>query len=144
MSHDSRFPAPAPAKAAAWIAIAQCALGLVYAGILLVRQALGKHDAAIVSEGKNNMQWVGLGTAVFMILVFGAVVAGAVALLTRASRWGRGPIVVVEILFLPIAWQMAQGGATLAAVALGLSALAALALSFHRASIDWAARSYGA
>jgi uncharacterized membrane protein (DUF2068 family) len=58
--------------------------------------------------------------------------------LWHARRWSRGPVLIIELIALPVAWTMAQnGGAMLAvAVALGIVAVAELALLVHPAATE--------
>lgn len=122
------------------IAILQSLVGIGYAILLIVRNVIGYEDPSVVTT-QANMQWVGIGTAVFFIIVFGAVVAGALTMMT-GRRWGRGPVVFLQMILLPIAFTMWQGGAVLFAVVTAVSAVGGLVLVFNRASTDWASRRY--
>ncbi|MBV9024785.1 MAG: DUF2127 domain-containing protein [Streptomycetaceae bacterium] len=58
--------------------------------------------------------------------------------LWHARRWSRGPVLIIELIALPVAWTMAQnGGAMLAAaVALDIVAVAELVLLVHPAATE--------
>ncbi|MCH6196479.1 hypothetical protein MHT86_03075 [Corynebacterium mastitidis] len=132
---------PAPVRWAALIAAAQSLLGIGYAVLLIARQLMGERDAAIVSESPNAA-WVGLGTAVFFLIVFGAVLVGAVAVLRARGRLGRGPIIMLNLILLPISFSMMGAGAWLMGLATGASAVAVLALMFSPRAVAWASRVY--
>lgn len=133
---------PSPVTYAGIIAICQSLIGIVYAIILIVRGFMGKSDPSIVYESDNANTEVGFGTAAFLLIVFGAVVAGAL-LMMRGKRWGRGPVIMLEILLLPISYYMFAGGQALAGAVCAISALAALGLSFSPRAVEWAAAQYG-
>lgn len=129
-------------KVGAGIAIVQSLIVVGYAVLLIVRQFLGYEDASIVNEGENNMAWVGTGTAVFMLLIFGFVIFAAVTLMRGKHHWGRGPIAILQMLLLPMSFQMFQGGAVLLAVLTAVSAIACLVMLFNKQSVEWAAQVY--
>lgn len=58
--------------------------------------------------------------------------------LWRARRWSRGPVLIIQVVALPVAWTMIQsGGAMIAAgAALGAAAVAELVLLVHPAATD--------
>lgn len=137
MSSQRPLP-PAPIRWASIIAILQSLVALGYAGFLAYRNILGIEDPTVVTEGESNMEWVGVGTAVFILIIFGTVVAGAISMLT-GRRWGRGPVVFIQIILLPIAFNMVQGGAYLFAAVTVASALLGLVMLFNSQSTQWAA-----
>jgi hypothetical protein len=73
-----------------------------------------------------------------LVLVMAALPLGAAYGLLRARRWSRGPALIMQLISLPIAWTMLRGdGAFVAAgAALGVLALAGLALLVHPATTD--------
>lgn len=95
-----------------------------------------------ITSESTNASWIGLGTAIFMIIIFGFVLAGAISLL-RGHRWGRGPIVLLEIILLPIAFQMFSGGTILLGTVTVVTAALALIGIFHPRSIEWFSENYG-
>lgn len=120
------------------IGIIQSCIGIFYAALLIFREATGQHDASIVYETEDANTWVGLGTAVFFLIVFGTVIAGGINMI-RGKRWGRGPIVMLNIILLPIAYTIFTAGQPVWAVLVGLSAIACLAMLFNARSVQWAA-----
>ncbi|QBB90560.1 hypothetical protein [Corynebacterium pseudotuberculosis] len=140
MNKNIQFP-PRPVLYGGWIAAIQSLIGIAYAVLLIVREAAGYNDASIIYESDGANTWVGYGTAVFFIIVFGAVLAGAI-MMNRGKRWGRGPVIMLQILLLPIAYYMFSGGAFVFSVITALTAIAALALLFSPRAVDWAARNY--
>ncbi|MGD7002966.1 hypothetical protein [Corynebacterium halotolerans] len=133
---------PAAMRWASIIAIIQSAVGIGYAILLIVRNLMGVEDQSVVTT-QENMNFVGIGTAVFFILIFGTVLAGAISILA-GRRWGRGPVTILQMLLLPIAIMMIQGGAWLLAIATIVSAVLALLMIFNQRSAEWAAARYGA
>ncbi|WJY99194.1 hypothetical protein CHAN_02815 [Corynebacterium hansenii] len=127
--------APRSVLIGAWIAVAECALGLGYGLFLLIRDLRGYHDPDAVISG-----W---GTALWFFFIFGAVLAGAVFLL-RGHRWGRGPIVMLNLCLAGVAFYMFTSGAVPLGLVTALFALGALGCMFNPKAVDWAANSYGA
>nr|WP_240393860.1 hypothetical protein [Corynebacterium lactis] len=124
--------APRSVLVGAWIGIAECVLGLGYGIFLLIRDLMGYRDAGAVISG-----W---GTALWFFLIFGAVLAGAIMLL-RGSRWGRGPIIMLNLCLGGVAYYMFTSGALNLAIPTVVVAIAALACMFNPKAVDWAARS---
>ncbi|WP_231913476.1 hypothetical protein [Corynebacterium renale] len=135
-------PPPTSMKIGAGIAIVQSLVVIAYAILLIVRQFLGYEDQSIVNEGENNMAWVGTGTAAFMLIIFGFVTFAAITLIRGKHHWGRGPIAILQMLLLPMSFQMFQGGAVLLAIVTALSAIICLVMLFNRQSVEWAASAY--
>ncbi|MDO4630688.1 MAG: hypothetical protein Q4A82_00120 [Corynebacterium sp.] len=122
------------------IAIIQSIIGLGYAVLLIVREATGQ-DPNLVYETENANQWVGYGTAIFFIIVFGAVIAGAV-MMSKAKRWGRGPVIMLELLLALISTYMFMAHQYPLAVATAASSLVALGMLFSPRAVSWAAQQY--
>lgn len=100
-------------------------------------------DAAPTLESEAaSVNWIGTGTAIFIMILFGTVLAGAVSLL-RGRHWGRSPIVMMSILLLPVSWYMLSEGLITAGIATLLSAIAALVGMLHPQSTAWIAANYG-
>lgn len=136
-------PRPQPPAQIRWaglIAIAQSVIAFAFAGFLVFRDITGAEERSLVSDSAN-IAWVGTGTAVFMAIIFGTVAAGAVSMI-RGRTWGRGPIVLLEIILLGVAYFMFTGGAWAMGVATAVSAVAALALLFNRRAFEWAEETY--
>lgn len=103
------------------------AVGVIVAAILVIRELMGHHEAAIS----------GYGTAIWFVLIGGGVLAGGIAL-TRGKRWGRAISMMAQILLLPVAYSLITGsGLPLIGVPVGILALALLALLFAPASLSW-------
>ncbi|CNI62364.1 integral membrane protein [Mycobacterium tuberculosis] len=121
--------APAPVRRAGWIVVLQGVAALAMAAVLVIR-GLGGADQRVVN---------GLGTAVFFVVLGGAVLAAGRALVT-GKRWGRGLGVFTQLLLLPVAWYLAVGSHQPAyGIPLGLVALTVLVLLFSPAAVRWAA-----
>jgi hypothetical protein len=109
-------PPPTSVRAAAAVVILQGALGVIFAGLLVVR-ALG---------GASRVGDV-LGEAGYFAVLGGCVLAVGVALL-RGRRWARTPALVVQLLLLGVAWYAAgpsgrpEYGVPVGLVCLGVSA----------------------
>jgi peptidoglycan/LPS O-acetylase OafA/YrhL len=107
----------------------QGAAALVIAAVLVLRGLTGA-DQRVVN---------GFGTAGWFALVGCGVLAAARALL-RGRRWGRGATVFANLTLLPIAWYLGVGSHRWGyGTAIGVVALAALALLFSPAAVRWAA-----
>jgi hypothetical protein len=103
--------------------------GIVAAVILVIRGLAGA-DQRIVN---------GFGTAVFFVLVGGAVLGAGWALWT-GRRWGRGLAVVVQLLLLPVAWYLAVGShRPVFGIPVAVIALVTLVLLFSPSALRWAA-----
>lgn len=132
---------PAPLRWAAIIALIQAAGALVYAGLQVYWEATGVEHESVQSASQNT-EYVGYGTAVFILIVFGAMGAGAISLL-RGRMWGRGLIVFMQIILLGVSYFMFSGGAVVLGTATALSAVIALVMLFNPASTHWIAQRYG-
>ena len=116
-------------RGAGLIVALQGAAALVVAAILVVR-GLGGADQRVVN---------GLGTAVWFVLVGGAVLAAGRALVI-GKRWGRGLAVFTQLLLLPVAWYLAVGSHRWAfGIPVAILALGTLLLLFSPAAVRWAA-----
>lgn len=120
-------PAPASVRGAGLIVAAQGVTGVVVATVLLLRGLCGA-DQRVVN---------GFGTALWFVLVGGAVLSAGCALLF-GRRWGRGLAVFVELLLLPVAWYLTVGSdRPLVGIPVGVLALTALALLLSPAAVRW-------
>jgi peptidoglycan/LPS O-acetylase OafA/YrhL len=103
--------------------------GLATAAVLVVRGLTGA-DQRVVN---------GFGTAVWFVLVGGAVLAAGWALLV-GKRWGRGVAVFTQLLLLPVAWYLAVGShQPVYGIPVAVLALATLALLFSPSAVHWVA-----
>jgi hypothetical protein len=73
-------------------------------------------------------------TALFVILAL--VLLACAWLVVRSHAWARGPIIVVQVMSLGLAWSFRGGSTTWVAVGLALVALVVLAGLLHPASVD--------
>ena len=120
---------PRALRVAGVIAALEGTLGLVMAVVLVVREAGGHHEAAIS----------GYGTAAWFAVMGGAVAAAGWAL-WNGRRWGRGIAVFANLLLLGVAWYVFTSGQLRYAVAVGVVAIAVLALLFSPAVLGWLAQ----
>lgn len=141
MTTSNRPLPPAPLRWASIIAILQSLVGLGYAGLLVYREIIGAEDPSLVSEG-DNASWVGYGTAIFFAVIFGAVLIGAIMMML-GKKWGRGPVAMLNIMLLPIAYYMFSGGAVLFGIVTLISAVLALVMLFNPRSAAWSAATHG-
>lgn len=123
------------------IGIAQSVVGLCFAGFLSYRELTGQQDSSIVYATDNANTWVGYGTAIFFGIIFGATLVGALSMI-RGRKWGRGPVITLNLILLPITYYMFTEGRYLWAIVTGASAIVCLALLFSAQSVRWAAENY--
>ncbi|WP_369207480.1 hypothetical protein [Streptomyces sp. PU-14G] len=94
----------------------------------VVVAAFGLFSLVLLATGSPD-DMVQAATLAVTVLALSALPLAAARGLWRRRRWSRGPSMIVQLLALPVAWQMAQngGGLVAAAVALALAAVAVLA-----------------
>lgn len=73
---------------------------------------------------------VGVGVTLFMI-AFAVLLGAAARALLRLRRWARAPIVVVQLILLPVGWSFRGGATNGVAVAMIIVALLTLVLVLH-------------
>ncbi|MDO5032090.1 hypothetical protein [Corynebacterium sp.] len=129
--------APRSVLAAAGIAVVQSVAVIIFGIFLIVRELMGAENESMVSEsGASN--FVGLGTAIFIFIVFGFVILGAWSFV-KGKRWGRGAVVLVEFILAASSFQMFSGGSPILGAVTLASAVAALyLLMFVPATAQWA------
>lgn len=132
---------PPTVRWAGIIALIQSGIGLAYALFLIFRELTGQEDPSIIYESAEANTAVGYGTAAFFIIIFGTVFAGAVNMM-RGRKWGRGAIVFLNIILLPVSYYMFTEGRVLWAVVVAASAIACLALLFNSRSLRWVESQY--
>ncbi|MGP3986670.1 hypothetical protein [Streptomyces sp. 3N207] len=93
----------------------------------LVVAAFGIVSLVMLVTGRPDDMMQAATLAVTVLALSVLPLAAARGLWLR-RRWSRGPSMIVQLIALPVAWQMAQNGGALlaAAVALALAAVAAL------------------
>lgn len=131
---------PKPLQAAAYIAAGQSVVGLGFAIYMVVENFLVHSKGSVVSDSPAA-GWIGVGTGIFMAVIFGTVLAGAINLL-KGRFWGRSPIVMLQILLAPAAWYMIREGWAAFGIAVAITVVAALVTIFNPASTNYAARAY--
>jgi peptidoglycan/LPS O-acetylase OafA/YrhL len=120
-------PPPSAVRGAGFIVAVQGLTALVMAVVLVVR-AIGGADQRVVN---------GLGTALWFLVIGGAVLAAGRALVV-GRRWGRGLAVFTQLLLLPVAWYLAVGSHRAAfGIPLAVVALTVLLLLFSPAALRW-------
>lgn len=107
------------------VAVLQGAALAVWGGFMIVEGLVGDPDSPVQAE-------VG-GLTVLAMAAFPLLAARG---LLRLRRWGRGPVLITQILALPVAWTMVQNGGvtTAAGAALGGTALVGLYTLAHPAT----------
>lgn len=73
---------------------------------------------------------VGVGVAVLM-LAFAVLLLAAARALLRRRRWARAPVVMVQLIMLPVGWSFHGGRTTWVAVVMIVVALATLLMVLH-------------
>lgn len=95
-------------------------------------QAVGLLVASVVLAVEGFSPETADRVAAEILALIGLVGVGAVVFLARGvaqqRRWARSPVLVLELICLPIALTVIQDGKAFAGVPLGLSALAVLVL----------------
>ena len=90
----------------------------------------------------TNIEWVGTGTAIFIFIIFGFVIASAIAMI-KGQRWGRGAIMLVEFILAASSFQMFIGGSPgLGAVTLASALSVIFLMLFMANSAHWFSMNY--
>lgn len=131
---------PGTLKFGAVISLIQVAAAAAVAIYLIVADLRGGAGASIESDAAAA-DWIGVGTAVFLLILFGTVGAGAVNLLSGRT-WGRTPLVMMDVLLIPVAVYMGMEGLWAPALAVGLAAVLSLGGVMHPQSTAWVAENY--
>ena len=97
--------------------------------LLLV--GFGLVEVAVLSSSRAVM---GVSTIVFFLL-YGAGLAWCGWRLARLESWARAPVVLAQLIQLPVAWSFRGGQTTLVAYALMALAVVALVGILHPASL---------
>jgi hypothetical protein len=93
--------------------------------------AVGVSELGVLSGDRLTM---GITTAVFFG-IYGVGLGVCAARLVRLRSWARAPVVLAQLIQLPVAWSFRGGATTWGAVTLAVAALIVLAGVFHPASI---------
>lgn len=128
---------PRSVYVASGIAIVQAVAAIAFGIFLAVRNLTGVENDSMVSSAASA-EWVGVGTAIYIFICFGFVIVGTVAML-RGARWGRGAVVLQELILACSSFQMMAGGAVALGVTVFLSAAVTLVLlNLVESSVKWA------
>nr|WP_202447590.1 hypothetical protein [Streptomyces sp. SID5468] len=102
--------------------------GLAVAGVWLLVLGLLGHPA--------DRQGATMGG--LTVLVLAALPLVAAYGLVKARRWSRGPVLIIQLIALPVAWTMAHANTALLVVAVGVAvvAVAELVLLVNPAATD--------
>ena len=130
---------PAIIRFGAAVVLVKCLAAFAYAVWLVVANVRGTETSSLESDSAAT-NYVGIGTAVFLLIIFGFVAFHAWR--TVAGRpSGRGAIVLIEAILLGVAVYMFGGGAILLGAVTAVSAVLALAGAFHPVAVEyWNAR----
>lgn len=106
-------------------------------GLVLLGFAVYLVVHAILGYREETVEISGYGTAIWFVIMGGALTAAAVGML-RNKRWGRGLIIIAQLVLLPVAYYLGVGsGQWAAGVIVGVSALSVLVCLFRRESLEW-------
>ena len=106
-------------------------------GLVLLGFAIYLVVHALLGYREETVQISGYGTAIWFVIMGGALTAAAVGLL-RNKRWGRGLIIIAQLVLLPVAYYLGVGSEQWAAgVIVGASAIVVLVCLFRRESLEW-------
>ena len=137
---DPRGPVPASVRVAGWISAAQGLAGVVVAVVLIAR--------AVARRGGEAGSW---GLAAWFVILGGGLMAAGLGLLT-GRRWGRGLVLIAELLILVAVGSSLIGatGATvsgrvelglyLGGLALAVACAVALVSLLRAEAVEWYAR----
>jgi len=131
---------PAVLRFGALVVLAQCVALFGYAIWLIVSNLRGVADSSIESQS-GAADYVGVGTAVFILVIFGFVAYTAVRLFAGRSVGG-GAIVLIEFILVAVAIYMFKGGAVLLGAVTLVSTVLALVGIFHPASWEYSRAAY--
>ncbi|MBL1076281.1 hypothetical protein JK358_17930 [Nocardia sp. 2] len=131
MAEQNSGGVPGTVRAAGVLVALEGAIGVTVAIVLIVRGLTGA-DQHVVN---------GYGTAAWLVILAGAVLAAGVALYL-GKRWGRAIAVLANLLLLPPAWYMFTSHQPVFGIPLGIAAVVALGLLFAPASSQWMAAGY--
>lgn len=139
---ETELTLPSTVKWAGYVGLIEGAVGLIAAIVMVVQTARGHGDGNAKVEGVLASWGSGYGTALWFVIIFGAVAAAGWAL-TRGKRWGRAPVAMLNMLLLPVAWYMFSSSRPDLGIPTLLVSLVGLGLIFNPAAVSWAASRYG-
>lgn len=124
---------PTAVKFAGILGLIQGVTGIAFGIFLIVREANGFHDPGAVISG--------YGTAAWFLFFFGAITVAGFFLLT-GRKWGRGPVVMLQLCLLGVAYYMFTSGRPELGTPTALMAALGLILLFSPQAVNWAATRY--
>lgn len=123
------------------VAIVQALVAIVVGFYLIYKDLTDDGSGETLVSEAAAADWIGTGTAIFIFIIFGTVAAGAFSLL-QGKNWGRTPIIMLEIILIPISGYMVTEGLTAIGIAVLLSAILALVGLFHPQTSEWLSGQY--
>lgn len=130
-------------KISAVMAVVEGVIAIGYGIYLAVTQVRTGADESLVQSDTSAFAFVGIGTALFILLTFGPMAYGGINIL-RGNQWGRSIIVFMNALLIAIAFYMFSGGATLLGAVTLLAAAVTLGCALHPQSTAWATAAFDA
>lgn len=129
---DKPLVLPPSVRWAGWIGMIEGLAGFGAGVYMVVREVQGEQ----LVEGVS-----GYATAAWF-LFFGAVIAVAGLFLSLGRRWGRGPVAMLQLLLVLVAFFMLTSGRFDLALPTAALGFIGLALMFNPSAVEWAARRY--
>lgn len=106
-------------------------------GLILLGAAVYMVIHAASGYRETDVAISGYGTAGWFAIMGTAVTAAGIGLL-RGQRWGRGVVVIAQLVLLPVAYYMAiPSGRLVPGICIAIAAIAALVGLFQRRSLAW-------
>ncbi|MDY3127468.1 MAG: hypothetical protein SOW59_04975 [Corynebacterium sp.] len=131
-----RPSAPQTVKIAAAIVAVQALCAMCFGLFLIYRDVTGAENPSMITESSTALH-VGTGTAVFIFIIFGFVIAGAWSMV-NGKRWGHGGVVLVQFILVAISFQMKSGGSPV----IGVLILASAAIALYLILVAQASRAW--
>ncbi|MEU5843433.1 hypothetical protein [Rhodococcus sp. NPDC047139] len=128
-----RSSIPSTVRAAGWLVVLEGLVAMGFAVYSVIRAVSGEHDQSVSN---------GYGLALWLIILFGGVLAGGIALV-RGVHWGRAVAVLAQLLLLPVVWALlTDSHQPVLGTLLALVVLPTLVLLFSPPTTRWLADEY--
>lgn len=124
---------PPSIRYAGWLGLVEGLVGVIVGVIMVVRELNGFHDEGAEISGYGTALW---------FFIFGGIIALAGWFLKDGRRWGRGPVVMTNLIFILISYYMFTSGRPELGIPTALVGLVGLGLLFNASAVEWAARRY--